>query len=52
MSQKGVKVDPIDEQLKKIGKAFIGNHVVGAPEATMRLMKELKSYLCQFKCVR
>ena len=28
--------DPIDEQLKKIGKAFIGNRVVGAPEAAMR----------------
>ena len=28
--------DPIDKQLKKIGKAFIGNHVVGAPEAAMR----------------
>ena len=28
--------DPIDEQLKKIGKAFIGNYVIGAPEAAMR----------------
>ena len=28
--------DPIDEQLKKIGKAFIGNCVVGAPEAALR----------------
>ena len=28
--------DPIDKQLKKIGKALIGSHVVGAPEAAMR----------------
>ena len=28
--------DPIEQQLKKIGKAFIGHRVVGAPEAAMR----------------
>ena len=33
---KDCQSDPIDLQLKKIGKAFIGNCVVGAPEAAMR----------------
>ena len=33
--------DPTDEQLRKIGKAFIGNHVVGAPEAAMRELSML-----------
>ena len=28
--------DPVEEKLKKIGKAFIGKRVVGAPEAAMR----------------
>ena len=27
--------EPIEQQLKKIGKAFVGKHVVGAPEAAM-----------------
>ena len=27
--------DPIEQQLKKIGKAFLSKCVVGAPEATM-----------------
>ena len=33
---KECKSDPIEQQLKKIGKAFVGHHVVGAPEAAMR----------------
>ena len=28
--------DPIEQQLKKIGKAFIGNRIFGSPEAAMR----------------
>ena len=27
--------EPVEEQLKKIGKAFVSHHVVGAPEAAM-----------------
>ena len=33
---KECKSDPIEQQLKKIGKAFVGHCVVGAPEAAMR----------------
>ena len=33
---KECKSDPIEQQLKKIGKAFVGHRVVGAPEAAMR----------------
>ena len=44
------KSDSIEQQLKKIGKAFVGHHIVGAPEAAMRellmwLMKKVKK-LC------
>ena len=27
--------DPIEQQLKKIGKAFIGNRIFGSPEAAI-----------------
>ena len=30
--------EPIDQQLKKIGKTFVGHHVVSAPEAAMRIL--------------
>ena len=30
--------EPIDQQLKKIGKAFVGHRVVSAPEAAMRIL--------------
>ena len=30
--------DPIDQQLKKIGKAFVGHRVVSAPEAAMWIL--------------
>ena len=33
---KECRSDPIEQQLKKIGKAFVGHRVVGAPEAAMR----------------
>ena len=33
---KECRSDPIEQQLKKIGKAFVGHCVVGAPEAAMR----------------
>ena len=33
---KECKSDPIEQQLKKIGNAFVGHCVVGAPEAAMR----------------
>lgn len=32
------RTEPIKSQLKKIGKAFLGKRVVGAPEAAMRLL--------------
>ena len=43
---KECRSDPIEQQLKKIGKAFVGHWVVGAPEAAMRelsmwLMKKI-----------
>ena len=42
--------EPIEQQLKKTGKAFIGHRVVGAPEAAMRelslwLMKKSRKVL-------
>ena len=33
---KKCKSDPIEQQLKKIGKAFVGHRVFGAPEVAMR----------------
>ena len=32
------KSEPIEQQLKIIGKAFVGHQVVGAPEAAMRIL--------------
>ena len=32
--------EPITDQLRKIGKAFIGKCVVGAPEAAMKIMSK------------
>ena len=30
--------EPTEQQLKKIGKAFVGHRIVGAPEAAMRML--------------
>ena len=35
---KECKSDPIEQQFKKNGKAFVGHRVVGAPEAAMRIL--------------
>ena len=40
----------IEQQLKKIGRAFVGKHVVGAPEAAMHelsmwLMKKSRKFV-------